>query len=156
MMLGLATGHRDGQGRPVNDATLTLIGNGIRVEGRTHADGIWDFFPGVSAPQAGGSAALYIQSGRVTAQAQVPIPGQGDGREGRHDASLLGRTVMHQPAACISAATACTSSSTPRKAGSRCPTSGVAWAASTRGWTFEGPGPSSRRRGRTRSGTSGW
>src|SRR5262249_5786145 len=34
--------------------------------------------------------------------------------------------------------------------GSRCPTSGCAMARSTRGCTLEGPGPSSRRRGRVR------
>jgi len=71
----------DGRGRPVHDAVLTLIGGGTRVVGRTHADGWWDFFPNVGAPQMGGPTTIYIQSGNVTAQATVPIPPRGDGRD---------------------------------------------------------------------------
>ena len=71
----------DGQDRPVHDAAITLIGQGYRVSGRTHADGYWDFFPSVSATQAAGSATLYVQIGSVTVQAAVPVPAQGDGRD---------------------------------------------------------------------------
>jgi len=71
----------DAAGAPVHDARITLMGTGFRVEGRTHADGYWDFFPSVAAPQAGGPTVLYVQAGRVTAQATVPIPAQGDGRD---------------------------------------------------------------------------
>lgn len=71
----------DGHGRPVHDANLTLIGGGGRVEGRTHADGWWDFFPSVGAPQMSGPTTIYVQTGNVTAQATVPIPAAGDGRD---------------------------------------------------------------------------
>jgi hypothetical protein len=71
----------DGRSRPVHDAAITVVSNGAQVTGRTHADGYWDFFPGVSAPQAGGQALLYITSGGATSQAAVPVPAAGDGRD---------------------------------------------------------------------------
>ncbi len=71
----------DAAGHPVHDALLTLIGNGYRADGRTHADGRWDFFPSLSAPQASGTATLFIQTGTASARAQVPVSGQGDGRD---------------------------------------------------------------------------
>jgi len=71
----------DAEGRPIHDAVLTLVGSGVRVTGRTHGDGYWDFFPSVQAPQAAGRMDLYIQAGSVTARAPVDIPAGGDGHD---------------------------------------------------------------------------
>jgi len=71
----------DGQDRPVHDAVVTVVSGGVQVAGRTHADGWWDYFPGVVAPQASGSATVFISHQGTTSQATVPIPGQGDGRD---------------------------------------------------------------------------
>lgn len=70
----------DAQRRPVHDAVITLVGQNDRpVAGRTHADGIWDFFPGVVAPRMSGQVSVHVQSGAMTSQATVTIPEQGDG-----------------------------------------------------------------------------
>ncbi len=71
----------DGQNRPVHDAALTVVSGGSQVHGRTHADGWWDFFPGVVAPQSAGNATVFIRHGGNTSRATVPVPGQGDGRD---------------------------------------------------------------------------
>ena len=86
-MLGLDMSRRvrfrvvDGQDRPVHDAALTVVSGGAQVRGRTHADGWWDFFPGVNAPQSAGNATVFIAHSGGTSRATVPIPGQGDGRD---------------------------------------------------------------------------
>lgn len=71
----------DGSNRPVHDAAITITSNGAQVNGRTHADGYWDFFPGVSAPQAIDQATLLIRHGGSMSQAIVPLPQQSDGRD---------------------------------------------------------------------------
>ncbi len=86
-MLGLDMSRRvrfrvvDGAGRPVHDAALTLITGGAHVRGRTRSDGYWDFFPGLTAPQAGGPTQVYIQAAEQTTLATVSLPAQGDGRD---------------------------------------------------------------------------
>ncbi len=71
----------DAQRRPVHDAFVTLIGSDDRpFTGRTHADGIWDFFPGVSAPQMSGQVTVQVQRGQSMANALVEIPSHGDGQ----------------------------------------------------------------------------
>lgn len=49
----------DAAGQPVNDAVVVVTGPGS-VRGRTHADGVWDFFPGVDAPQRAGLVDLEV------------------------------------------------------------------------------------------------
>jgi hypothetical protein len=71
----------DGQNRPIHDAQLTVVSNGVPTHGRTHTDGYWDYFPGVSAPQASGPATVYIQYQNRVSQAVIPVPPQGDGRD---------------------------------------------------------------------------
>jgi len=72
----------DRQGQPLNDAQIRLRTSSGTVEGRTHADGRWDFFPGVSAPGAQGAATADIfVEGRSVGSARVQIPGQGDGQD---------------------------------------------------------------------------
>lgn len=71
----------DGVGRPVNDARIVLQGAGVQAQGRTHADGIWDFYPSFSAPQSGGTATATIDIGQTRVQTNVEIPRHGDGPE---------------------------------------------------------------------------
>ncbi|MEM9067946.1 MAG: VWA domain-containing protein [Myxococcota bacterium] len=71
----------DAQGMPVGDARVVLSsGRQGVVEGRTHADGRWDFFPGVSAPHLQ-SAEVHITAGNATARARLSIPHRGDGQD---------------------------------------------------------------------------
>jgi hypothetical protein len=71
----------DAQQRPVNDARITVTGQGVRVAGRTHADGTWDFFPGVSAPQAAGRVVLHVQAGDAGTEMLAELPAQGDAQD---------------------------------------------------------------------------
>ena len=71
---------QDARGRPINDAHLHLSGIGT-VEGRTHADGIWDFYPAVGAPQGAGSAMLRVTAGQQNGHAVIDVPAAGDGQE---------------------------------------------------------------------------
>lgn len=52
----------DSRGRPVDDAAITVRGAHV---GRTHADGIWDFFPSVADPQASGPTPVTIDAGQL-------------------------------------------------------------------------------------------
>jgi len=71
----------DQRSRPVTDAAISFNTGGARVEGRTHADGYWDFFPGVSAPQAVGPTQVTIQWGNQQARTTINIPGAGDAQD---------------------------------------------------------------------------
>lgn len=71
----------DQQGSPVNDAAIAINGANAQVTGRTHADGIWDFYPGVSAVYQSGPATLSVTAGQENARTQVDVPSQGDGAE---------------------------------------------------------------------------
>ncbi len=74
----------DGWGRPVNDARIEIRGVDhprLATVGRTHADGVWDFHPGVSTPGAFGTAAVIATAGQQQAQAMVEVPADGDGPE---------------------------------------------------------------------------
>jgi hypothetical protein len=71
----------DGAGRPVNDAEIRVDLAGRTVLGRTHADGIWDFHPGVSAPGASGRATASIIAGQESLRAAIDVPAHGDGDE---------------------------------------------------------------------------
>lgn len=71
----------DGSNRPVHDAALTIVDGNLRVTGRTHADGYWDFFPSLSSPQISTQPTVYIQHGGNTSQATIPVPPAGDGRD---------------------------------------------------------------------------
>lgn len=72
----------DSQGRAVNDAQITIHdARQQAVQGRTHGDGRWDFFPGVMMPRANGSMVATITANRVSAQVQVHVPHQGDGQD---------------------------------------------------------------------------
>lgn len=71
----------DAQGQPVRDARIQLVGGGRRIDGRTHGDGSWDFFPSVAAPQHAGRMAATVQAGNRVASTLVDIPRVGDGQD---------------------------------------------------------------------------
>ncbi|MEI8259755.1 MAG: hypothetical protein WCJ30_29160, partial [Deltaproteobacteria bacterium] len=85
MSLGLDMTRRvrfrvvDAQGHGVNDARITLGGEGLQMVAHTHADGTWDFFPGVSAPGYAGRASARIDVENLAVQAVVDVPAAGDG-----------------------------------------------------------------------------
>ncbi|MBW2463267.1 MAG: VWA domain-containing protein [Deltaproteobacteria bacterium] len=71
----------DGRGVPVNDAQVDIsIGQGV-VAGRTHADGIFDFHPGVLVPGLHGPASARITAGQATRTIAFQVPAHGDGGE---------------------------------------------------------------------------
>lgn len=71
----------DGQGQPVNDATISVVGSGAQVAGRSHADGIWDFYPNLYGAQVGGTMSVHVRSSAGEAQASVNVPFGGDGQD---------------------------------------------------------------------------
>ncbi|MCB9618535.1 MAG: VWA domain-containing protein [Sandaracinus sp.] len=71
----------DGQGQPVRDARIRLRTQWGDVQARTRADGRWDFFPGVDAPNASGPASLIVEAGGRTAELRVDVPTRGDGQD---------------------------------------------------------------------------
>ncbi len=85
MSLGLDMTRRvrfrviDAQGRGVNDARITLGGEGLQMVAHTHGDGTWDFFPGISAPGYAGRATARIDVENLGVQAVVDVPPAGDG-----------------------------------------------------------------------------
>ncbi len=89
-MTGLAMHRRvrlrivDAQGTPINDAAITVsLANQQQVSGRTHADGVWDFFPSFSAPQANGVASITVNAGLQRVTTQVTLPHNGSTAEVR-------------------------------------------------------------------------
>ncbi len=85
--LGLDTSRRvrfrvvDGHGRPVNDAQIDITLGNRTATGRTHADGIWDFHPGVSLPGFAGRASAQLTAGQMSRHIAFDVPSQGDGGE---------------------------------------------------------------------------
>ncbi len=71
----------DARNQPVNDARVFVSVGNQTVEGRTHADGVWDFFPGVSARWAQGPADVRVVGAGASAQLRVYLPGRGDGQD---------------------------------------------------------------------------
>ena len=74
----------DAYGRPVNDARVVVRGAQhprLAAVGRTHADGVWDFYPGVSTPGAFGQATIEVSAAQEHARAVVDVPAAGDGAE---------------------------------------------------------------------------
>jgi hypothetical protein len=69
----------DSRSRPVPDAVISFDLAGARVEGRTHADGWWDFYPGVSAPLAGGPVEVMVSWGGARQQVVAVVPPVSDG-----------------------------------------------------------------------------
>jgi hypothetical protein len=69
----------DGNGRPLNDAALTIRVGNANVQGRTHADGIWDFFPGLH--QAAGQANVVVSANGSQGRAQLYVSPQGDSQD---------------------------------------------------------------------------
>jgi hypothetical protein len=86
-MLGLDMTRRvrfrvlDGQGQPVHDARITLSGSGAQIAGRSHSDGVWDFYPGLYGTQVGGAMTMQVQSSAGQTQASVDVPFGGDGQD---------------------------------------------------------------------------
>ncbi len=86
-MLGLDMTRRvrfrvvDGQGQGVHDAQITLNGSGAQIAGRSHSDGIWDFYPGLYGNQVGGAMTLSVRSSAGETQANVTVPFAGDGQD---------------------------------------------------------------------------
>lgn len=72
---------QDAYGRPVGDARIELDGAGVSVEGRTHGDGVWDFYPGVSMPGRAGRMRARIQLDQLSADTLVDVPAYGDGQD---------------------------------------------------------------------------
>jgi hypothetical protein len=71
----------DGQGAAVNDAAVAIDGAGAQVAGRTHADGVWDFHPGLYGEQVGGVMNLHVRGAAGEARARVEVPFAGDGAD---------------------------------------------------------------------------
>ncbi len=71
----------DGQGQPVNDAAIYVSGAGAQVSGRSHADGLWDFYPNLYGAQVGGSMAVNVQSAAGNVQSTVEVPFGGDAQD---------------------------------------------------------------------------
>ncbi len=68
----------DVAGRPVNDAAVSVVaGNQVRIQGRTHADGIWDLFPAIDAPGAAEVVRVEASAGMTTAWTPARLPGRG-------------------------------------------------------------------------------
>lgn len=72
----------DAQGTPVPDARITL-GEGqqqnLNVVGTTHADGVWDYFPGVVGSFRSERQQLTVRAAGHLARGTVTVPRQGDG-----------------------------------------------------------------------------
>ncbi|MBO6936069.1 MAG: VWA domain-containing protein [Deltaproteobacteria bacterium] len=69
----------DAGGQPLNDAALSIqIGNSS-IQGRTHADGVWDFFPGMH--QVAGNANVVVSANGSQGRAQLFVNGQGDSQD---------------------------------------------------------------------------
>ncbi len=60
----------DAAGNPINDAAVTVAGS-TALRGRTHADGVWDFFPEMDPSQRGGAVELEIAAGQTSTRALV-------------------------------------------------------------------------------------
>lgn len=71
----------DEDGSPVNNAQITLVGSSNTVVGRTHADGVWDFFPSVSGSLLDGQVVAQIDTGQQGADVNVFIPSTGDAQD---------------------------------------------------------------------------
>ncbi len=84
--LGLDMNHRvrfrvvDGQGQPVNDARLVLTTNQGAIEGRTHADGTWDYYRAVHGGGSG-HATVAVEALNAQGTGRVLIPSHGDGQD---------------------------------------------------------------------------
>jgi hypothetical protein len=70
----------DSQGRGVSAARVRLSNQGGTVEALTHADGSYDYFPGLSTAPLAGVARLDVQVESLSVGADVQIPTQGDGQ----------------------------------------------------------------------------
>jgi hypothetical protein len=72
---------RDASGAPVNDAAVTVGLGAAPVQGRTHADGCWDFFPGLYGFQVSGTASLMVRVDQQMGEVPIYLPAQGDGQD---------------------------------------------------------------------------
>jgi len=85
--LGIDTTRRvrfrvvDGHGRPVNDARIDITLGNRTATGRTHADGTWDFHPGVAIPGIAGRANARLTAGQMSRSVAFDVPAHGDGGE---------------------------------------------------------------------------
>jgi hypothetical protein len=70
----------DAHGRPVNDAAIRVSGPGMRGSGRSHGDGIWDYYPGVFG-DGSGRATLVVSADQRQSSAVIDVPSVGDGQE---------------------------------------------------------------------------
>jgi len=71
----------DARGMPVDDAAITVAGDGVVLVGRTRADGYWDLFPSEQAPALAGPVRVYVQVGSLVRVASLDLPAQGDSRD---------------------------------------------------------------------------
>ncbi|MBK8172961.1 MAG: VWA domain-containing protein [Sandaracinaceae bacterium] len=65
----------DHAGRPVNDASIVVAGH---FRGRTHADGVWDFYPSESAPGLTNQVGVVVNAGQLAVETSIRL-GAGDG-----------------------------------------------------------------------------
>lgn len=68
----------DQAGHPVNDAHVRVSDGARAVEARTHADGVWDFFPGLGALAQSAHARIEVSAGSAQAMREVALPTSGD------------------------------------------------------------------------------
>ncbi len=69
----------DAGGQPLNDAALSIQVGNATIQGRTHADGVWDFFPGMH--QVAGHATVVVSANGSQGRAQLHVAGQGDSQD---------------------------------------------------------------------------
>jgi len=68
----------DARGRPVAGAAVRVVGASRTVTGRTHPDGVWDFFPGLGTLADATSARIEVTAGSAQASKNVTIRTTGD------------------------------------------------------------------------------
>lgn len=72
----------DDEGNPLGNATVTLEDSqGAQVQARTHADGWWDYLPGLNARVLQGAVRVTVHdpSGQARELTSAVVPGGGDG-----------------------------------------------------------------------------
>jgi hypothetical protein len=71
----------DEDNRPVNDAQIVVSTNAGNFSGRTHADGVWDFFPSMLSPNVNGAVQVEIRAGQEQSQFSAYVGPYGDSQD---------------------------------------------------------------------------
>jgi hypothetical protein len=71
----------DATDHAVHDAVVHVTSGAAQAEGRTHADGYWDFYPDVLLPGETGAYQLSVEAAGLAAHVPLAVPPRGDGPE---------------------------------------------------------------------------